>query len=146
MIKRLTTALPQKGDAARGRTVYEKTCVQCHALGGQGGAVGPSLSGIASRNRDTLLVDILDPSRQVNPEFISYSVITIDGETLTGLLISENRQNVTLRRPNVPDESIPRSRITRVQANQVSLMPDGLESGLTPEDLADLLEFLAKPL
>ena len=103
------------------------------------------MTGIATRPREALLSDILEPSRQVASDFVSYSITTAAGDTLTGLLISETASGLTLRRAGLPDEMIPRAQIKEVQASGRSLMPEGLEAGLNPQDLADLLEFLRQP-
>src|SRR2546430_6407516 len=112
---------------------------------GEGPRIGRDLSGIATHSRETLLVDILDPSRQVLPDFVSYTVVTTDGETLTGLILAESTASVTVRRPNVPDVTIERNQIKELKADGKSLMPDGLEQGLTVQDMADLLSFLRQP-
>jgi putative heme-binding domain-containing protein len=92
-----------------------------------------------------LFLDILNPSLQVAPDFASDTITTTRDDTLTGLIISENATGIVLRRPNLPDETIPRAQIKQVQASGRSLMPDGLETGLTPGSLAHLLEFLRQP-
>jgi putative heme-binding domain-containing protein len=140
-IEQFTSALQLSGDRKAGGELFARLCVQCHTLDGRQN-VGPSLAGISSRAPETLLLDILDPSRQVPSDFISYTVTTSQGDTFTGLVMSEKANAIVLRRPGVPDETIPRAQIREVQASGRSLMPDGLETGLTPADLANLLEFL----
>ena len=110
-----------------------------------GRRVGPDLSGIASRPEDALLVDILDPSRQVSPDFINYTLTTTDGKLVTGFIASETAASVTLRRAAEPDDTVLRSQIKEIRAEGKSLMPEGLEQGITAQDLADLLSFLRKP-
>jgi putative heme-binding domain-containing protein len=117
----------------------------CHTIEGQGRHVGPDLSGIASRPREALLVDILDPSRQVSPDFINYTLVTTDGNLATGLIVSETAVGVTLRRTGETDDTILHSQIKELRAEGKSLMPEGLEQGLVPQDMADLLSFLQKP-
>jgi putative heme-binding domain-containing protein len=112
---------------------------------GEGARVGPDLSGIATQSRETMVMNILDPSRQVLPDFVSYTATTADGETLTGLIVAESATGVTLRRPNVPDATVQRSQIKELKADGKSLMPDGLEQGLSVQDMADLLSFLRQP-
>ena len=112
---------------------------------GEGNRVGPDLSGIAVQPRETMLMNILDPSRQVLPDFVSYTAVTTDGETVTGLITSESTASITLRRPNAPDATIERGRIKQLKADGKSLMPDGLEQGLAVQDMADLLSFLRQP-
>jgi putative heme-binding domain-containing protein len=144
-IEKFTPALKLTGNREHGRALFEKSCAQCHTFREFTGKVGPNLAGIAARPKEALLVDILDPSRQVPSEFLSYSVQTNDGDSLTGLLASESSSSVTLRRPNLPDEIIPRSRISNLQAGRTSLMPDGLDAGLTINDMADILQYLTEP-
>src|SRR5439155_2084846 len=98
------------------------------AMQGEGARIGPDLSGIATHSRETLLVDILDPSRQVPPDFVSYTLVTADGEVMTGLVIAESAASVTIRRPNAPDATAQRSQIKELKAEGKSMMPDGLES------------------
>ncbi|HKS37093.1 MAG TPA: c-type cytochrome, partial [Verrucomicrobiae bacterium] len=133
------------GDRAKGAAIFARACLQCHAMQGRGNAVGPNLYSVASQPKETLLVNILDPSRQVTPDYVSYTVTTTDDESLTGLITAESAASVTLRRPNVPDATIQRSQIRELKADGKSLMPDGLEQGLTQQDVADLLEFLRQP-
>ena len=90
-------------------------------------------------------MNILDPSRQVLPDFVSYTVVPTDGEALTGLITAESAASVTIRRPNLPDVTLRRSEIRELRAEGKSLMPDGLEQGLTMRDMADLISFLRQP-
>ncbi len=133
------------GDRKHGGEIFARSCLICHAMQGEGARIGPDLSGIATHTRETLLVDILDPSRQVLPDFVSYTLVTADGEVLTGLVIAESAASVTIRRPNAPDATAQRSQIKELKAEGKSLMPDGLEQGLTVQDMADLLSFLRQP-
>jgi putative heme-binding domain-containing protein len=103
------------------------------------------LSGIASRPKEALLMDILDPSRQVSPDFINYTLVTIDEKIVTGFIVSETAASVTLRRAAEPDDTVLRSQIKELRAEGKSLMPEGLEQGFSPQDMADLLAFLKKP-
>lgn len=145
VIENFAPALAQKGDPARGATFFAKACLSCHQLQGKGQAVGPDLAGLGNRSKETLLTDILDPSRQVASDFVSYTVTTESGDALTGLVVSDTPSGVTLRRPALGDELIPRARVLELQASGKSLMPDGLENGVSPGEIADLLEFLTQP-
>jgi putative heme-binding domain-containing protein len=145
VIETFAAALSQKGDPARGAAHFARACLSCHQLQGKGQLVGPDLAGLGNRTKEALLSDLLDPSRQVAADFVSYTAQTETGETITGILISETSAGVTLRRPGLSDELIPRAQLKQLQASGKSLMPDGLESGMTPADMADLLEFLLNP-
>jgi putative membrane-bound dehydrogenase-like protein len=145
VVRRFKPALQLNGDRRHGAEIFARTCLQCHAMQGQGNRVGPDLSGIAVQPKETLLMNILDPSRQVLPDFLSYTIVPADGEPLTGLIAAESDASVTLRRPNVPDLTIQRSGIKELKTDGKSLMPEGLEQGLTTQDMADLLSFLRQP-
>jgi putative heme-binding domain-containing protein len=112
---------------------------------GVGAKVGPDLSGIGQQPRETLLVQILDPSRQVLPDFVAYVAETKTGDTYTGVMANESPTTVTLRRANEPDLTLNRSDLTELKTSGKSLMPDGLEAGMSEQDFADLIEFLRRP-
>ncbi|MBI2946879.1 MAG: c-type cytochrome [Verrucomicrobia bacterium] len=145
VLRKFQPALQMAGDSRRGAAVFAKACFVCHTIQGRGKQIGPDLSGIASRPPETVLVDIMDPSRQVTPDYLSYTVATARGESLAGLLVAETSTSVTLRRQSLPDETILRSQIKELRADGKSLMPDGLEQGLMLQDVADLLAFLGQP-
>ncbi len=145
VLEQFSAALKMSGDRKAGAELFAALCLQCHAIGGRGQNIGPSLSAITSRAPEALFLDILDPSLQVASDFANYTITTVRDDTLSGLIISENANGVLLRRPNLPDETIPRAQIKQVQASGRSLMPDGLEAGLTPASLAHLIEFLRQP-
>jgi putative heme-binding domain-containing protein len=145
VVARFQPALKLEGDRQRGAAIFAKTCLLCHTVEGQGRHVGPDLSGIASRPMEALLVDILDPSRQVSLDFINYTLMTTDGKLLTGFIVSETAASITLRRAGEADDTVLRSQIKQLRAEGKSLMPEGLEQGLASQDMADLVSFLQKP-
>jgi putative heme-binding domain-containing protein len=145
VVLRFQPALQLEGDRPRGAVIFAKTCSVCHTVEGRGQPVGPDLSGIASRPKEALLVDILDPSRQVSADFINYSLVTTGGKSVSGFILSETAASMTLRRSGEPDETVLRSQISELRAEGKSLMPEGLEQGLGQQDMADLLSFLQRP-
>jgi putative heme-binding domain-containing protein len=145
LVEKFRPALQMEGDPKRGAATFGKLCLQCHVIEGRGQQVGPDLSGIAARPKEALLVDIIDPSKDVSADFLAYTVTEPSGESLVGLIVSENENGVTLRRAALPDDLIPRERIKKLQASGKSLMPDGLEAGMSLQDFADLLKFLSAP-
>lgn len=132
-------ALTLRGDAQRGQAIYERLCAQCHRLADHGQAVGPDFAGLRGRSRQQLLVDILDPNRAVEPKFLSYTLEIKGGETLMGIVAAETETSLTLRAADGKDRTVLRSEIETLTAGSLSLMPEGLEQGLTLQDLADLL-------
>jgi putative heme-binding domain-containing protein len=135
-------ALALTGDLDRGRTVFRKVCATCHKAEGQGIDVGPNLATVTGRTPEDLLVHVLDPNREVAPNYLNYSVATTDGRVLTGLIAEESANAVTLKRAEGVSDIIPRGRIDSIASTGLSLMPEGLEKGLAPQDFADLIAYV----
>jgi putative heme-binding domain-containing protein len=138
-------ALSIAGDRQRGGAIFAAHCATCHLVEGVGARVGPDLSGIAARPPEALLVDILDPSRDVPPDYMNYVVATTGGRVLSGLLAGETATTIGLRLPDGVAQSVAREDVERFQATGKSLMPEGFEARLDSRQLADLLAFLAQP-
>ena len=145
IVKQYQAALTSKGDPQRGAALFARLCLACHSLQGLGYRVGPDLAGIGVRPPEALLVDILDPSRQVAPDSAAYEFELENGETVTGLFASETTTRITVRRPGGPDDNLLRARVRSVKPSGRSLMPDGLEAELSREGMNDLLSFLRQP-
>ncbi|HKS36527.1 MAG TPA: HEAT repeat domain-containing protein, partial [Verrucomicrobiae bacterium] len=141
-VRTFLPALPMRGDAAKGKTIYLERCASCHRIGSEGHPLGPDLTTVKTAGKEKLLVGILDPNREVAPSFLNFTVETKSGDVLSGVIASETAGSVTLRGPNGVETVVLRSRIERLQSTGQSLMPEGLEAGLAPQDMADLLEYL----
>jgi len=142
VIDAMRPALRLEGDRGRGRSIFTKVCAACHKAEGQGEMVGPDLATILGRSPEELLVHILDPNREVPPAYLDYRVALIDGRIVTGMISSEATNAVTLKRAGGVVEVVPRDRIEAINSSGVSVMPEGLEAGLSAGDFADLLAFL----
>jgi putative membrane-bound dehydrogenase-like protein len=142
VIDSFNSGLSLKGDSAHGHKIYQERCISCHRLGGEGYALGPDLVTVKNMGKEKLLVNILDPNREVRPEFVSYVVETKDADSLIGVVVTETATGVTLRQAYGKEDVIPRTNIRRMQSQGQSLMPEGLEAGLTPQDLADLIDYV----
>jgi putative heme-binding domain-containing protein len=145
VVAKFTPALALDGDRIRGAALFEKHCLACHNVQGRGHRVGPDLSGVSARPAEALLIDLLDPNRQVTPNFVTYTAITQQGQVLSGLIASETASGVTLRRAEGAQDFVLRDQIDQLRATGKSLMPEGIEQSLTAQDIADLLDFLARP-
>jgi putative heme-binding domain-containing protein len=141
-IEAMRPALSLAGDHPRGRAVFLKSCATCHRAEGRGESVGPDLATTAGRTPEDLLIHILDPNREVQPSALDYRVATTDGREYSGIIATETSAAVTLRRAGGVTDVIPRDRIELIASTGISLMPEGLERGLTTQDFADLLAFL----
>jgi putative heme-binding domain-containing protein len=142
VVQAFMPALGLKGDAAKGRLIYEQRCISCHRLGGEGSAVGPDLVTVRNSGKEKALINILDPSREVAPNFVAYQVETRSGESLVGILASETATSVTIRQAFGKDTTVLRTDVRRLESQKMSLMPEGFEQGLTTQDFANLLEFI----
>jgi putative membrane-bound dehydrogenase-like protein len=137
-------AIDLKGDAVHGKKIYQDRCISCHRLGGEGHALGPDLVTVKNSGKEKMLVNILDPNREVRPDYISFVVETKDDESYIGLVANETSTTVTIRQAYGKENVINRSNIKKMQSQGQSLMPEGLEAGLKPQDLADLMEYIEK--
>ncbi len=142
VIARYQNALLLDGDAARGDKVYERECMTCHRLGDRGFQVGPNLALIRNRTPAALLEAILDPNREVQPSFVNYAVVDDSGRTVTGLILAETANSITLVRDKGVTETLLKQNIAELHSTGKSLMPEGLEKNVDPQGLADLLTFL----
>jgi putative membrane-bound dehydrogenase-like protein len=145
-ILRLRPALEMRGNRERGKVLFEQRCQSCHRFGNAGSTVGPDLTGARSGGKEKLLINILDPNREVPPNYFGYVIDTQEGESYTGLIVNETASSITVRQPLGLEAVVPRSRIQKIQANRQSLMPEGLEEGLTQQEMADLMDFIASDM
>ncbi|HEV8291107.1 MAG TPA: PVC-type heme-binding CxxCH protein [Tepidisphaeraceae bacterium] len=130
-----------KGDATRGQKVFEANCAICHQQA-TAGNVGPKLGELQDRSPDTLLVSILDPNRDVKANFVNYLLVTRDGDDLSGCIVNETPTGITMRRAGGLEDTILRKNIKSLRSTGLSLMPDGMETGITQQQMADLLAYL----
>jgi putative membrane-bound dehydrogenase-like protein len=138
-------ALALAGDPDRGRTVFARLCLSCHRLAGQGNEVGPDLSAVAAHPPEKLLVNILDPNADIQPGSQAYQAELSDGSELYGLIAAETGNSLTLKLTDGTTRTLLRRELVSLRGGTTSLMPEGLEAGLTPQDLADLIRFLKTP-
>jgi putative membrane-bound dehydrogenase-like protein len=144
VIEAYKPVLALTGDAERGRQVFRKTCVACHKLEGVGTELAPNLAAVKARGAEFILFNVLDPSREVNPQYVNYVLITDDGRSMTGMIASETATSVTLRRAEGATDTVPRDNIEQLQSTGLSLMPEGLEQQVDRQAMADLIAYLLK--
>ena len=142
VVQEYQTALGLKGDLERGRALFAKNCAQCHKLGDVGHAVGPNLATVANKTRPFLLQEIFDPNRNVDTRYTAYVAVTKTGLIRTGLLSSESASSITLLAAEGKPHTLLRSELEELRATGKSLMPEGIEKELTPQAVADVIEFL----
>ncbi len=129
------------GDRSAGRAVFGKLCASCHMLYGQGGAIGPDLTGSGRDNLDYLLENIVEPSATVSADFKVVVVAMRDGRVLNGLLRAPTDRTITLQSQNEA-MVLARDEIERIEPSPLSLMPEGLLDTVSPAEVRDLLAYL----
>lgn len=134
--------LPADGNAAAGKDVFQTACAQCHRVGELGFDVGPNLTGMSHRSVEDLVSNILDPNMAINPNYVSVSIETKDGELYTGIMTAETSDAITLLQAQGIKATLSRNEIERLESNGTSLMPEGLEATMSPQQLRDLVAFL----
>ena len=132
------------GNAVNGKAVFTKHCLQCHKFDGQGHDVGPNLDG-AERSREYLLVNIVDPNRVVGTPYFSRTIVLKNGKIITGILAEEDATTIRLKRENAIIEVIVKADIEEQTTSTKSLMPEGLPSNMTIQELRDLIRYLEPP-
>ncbi|MBI3881446.1 MAG: c-type cytochrome [Verrucomicrobia bacterium] len=145
VVEEFRPALALKGNGVHGREVYLKLCVNCHKLGDTGNEIGPDLRSVVEHPPEKLLFNILDPSGDVQPGFNAYSCTLANGEELYGLITVETGNSLTFKLADGTVRNIPRRDVASLRGSNLSLMPEGLENGLTKQDVADLIQFLRTP-
>ncbi len=137
-----TKALALKPVPANGRVVFNTLCFSCHRLDREGHAVGPDLFDIRRQTKENILFHIVNPDAEIAPAFTAYLAEAKDGRILSGILVGDTPTSITLRGPLGVETSLLRTDLAKLEALPGSLMPAGMESGLTRQQLADLLAYL----
>jgi putative heme-binding domain-containing protein len=134
--------LALKADPERGREVFGKNCATCHRIDNVGVNVAPDISDSREKTAEQLLTDILQPNRAIDSNYFSYTVLTTEGLVYTGILTAETSTSVTIKQAEGKTITLPRDQIDELQSDGVSLMPDGLEKNIAPQDMADVISFI----
>lgn len=143
VLNELLPLTKQTGDVDRGKLLFKNQCAKCHTHSGEGTKVGPDLTGMAVHPKEELLTHIIDPSRSVEGNYRAYTVVTQDGRVLVGMLASETRTSIELFDAEGKQHAVLREEIDALSASSKSIMPEGFEKQVKPEEVVDLLEFLS---
>jgi len=137
-------ALDVTGVATRGRELYVQRCASCHRAGKEGNHVGPDFASVVNSGKEKLLLNIVDPNKEVPPQYLAYTAETKTGEAITGIISSESGASISLLEATGRTNTLLRSEINHLQSQGQSLMPEGLLSGLSHQQVADLLAFIVQ--
>ena len=146
-IEKVRQLVVTKGDPKKGKELYLNTkvlaCATCHRMEGVGGATGPDLTRVWDTHTvEKLLESVVDPSKEIKEGYQAYRVVTVDGQALFGLKISETGKEVVIRDANGRDVRVAKDEIESIGPSKLSLMPDNAVAQLTYDQFIDLLAFL----
>jgi putative membrane-bound dehydrogenase-like protein len=144
VIEELKFVMAKTGDPANGRKVFTQHCAKCHKHSGEGAQIGPDLTGFAVHPKEEMMIAILDPSRSVEGNYKAYRVVTADERTIIGLLGAQTNTSVEIIDGEAKRHALAREDVVSMKETEKSLMPEGFEKVMKPEELADLLEFLGQ--
>ena len=131
------------GDAVPGRLVFKRVCGQCHKMYGEGAEVGPDITRNGRASFEQLLSNVFDPSLVIGASYQGTTVVTTDGRVISGLLAEDSPQRVVLKVQGDKQEIIARNDIEEALPSKLSLMPEGLEKQLQPQEMHDLFAFIS---
>jgi putative heme-binding domain-containing protein len=143
-ITKMKPALYLKGNVQEGKIVFLNICSNCHKYGDMGKEVGPVLTEINRKSKESIMHDILDPNAAVNTQYISHRIETKNGTVFVGIIDVENNRSITLKKMGGDKIIIPKDHIKQMKSMGTSLMMEGLEGSMSHQQMANLLAFLQK--
>jgi putative heme-binding domain-containing protein len=145
----IASLIPRAGDPVRGKQILAESqkndlqCLKCHTIRGVGGNVGPDLSAIGKKaSRENLFESILFPSKAIADQYLSWIIETNNGLQITGLLVEETPDHITIRDANAKDTKIAKKDIASREKSAVSIMPADLLAYMTEDELVDMVAYL----
>jgi putative heme-binding domain-containing protein len=140
--KKLLQAKPNKPvNLSRGRALYQRTCAQCHKLYGEGGEIGPDITGSNRNNLDYLLTNMLDPNAEIPNDYRTTILRTKDNRILVGVVRRSEGQSVTMATP-AEVVTVAKSDVASIEQQNFSMMPEGLILAFKQDELRDLIDYL----
>ena len=139
--QQLTAESLADADLVAGRELFDRTCASCHKLFGAGKEIGPDLTGSQRTNLEYILQNLIDPSGAVSKDYQMHLFVTTGGRVITGLLVSENEQSLTIQAVN-ERIVLPVDEIEERSLSPASMMPDGQLQKLTNAEVRDLIAYL----
>lgn len=132
-----------KADLTQGHKLFTKHCATCHQLFGEGGKIGPDITGAQRSNLDYMLENIVDPNAAVAKAYQMEVLATEDGRVITGLIETENADTITVQTVN-ERLVFPLADIAERTTSDVSIMPQGLLDPLSENEIRDLMGYLQR--
>lgn len=142
--KPLVLAKDPPTDAGRGRAVFTRTCAQCHMLFGEGGTIGPDITGSNRADLDYLLQNVIDPNAEIPNQYRTAMIEMSDGRVIAGIANQQDPKVVAVAAGN-ETLTVPRTEIKKITVSEFSMMPEGLLTPLSDQEVRDLLTYLRSP-
>jgi putative heme-binding domain-containing protein len=143
VIKQYENVSDLKGNSIKGGALFRQHCAVCHRFQGEGTNIGPDLGTLANKSQEMFLVAIMDPNQAVESSYVSYTAIAKADREVTGIIVSETPTALTLRTAGGTEEIVMRNDLKELTSSGLSLMPEGFEKVMAPQDIADLIQYLA---
>ncbi len=142
VLERYQASMSALGDKVRGKQIFVKSCSACHRLEGVGYELAPNIAAYKFRGAEAILQNVIEPNREVNPQYVNYTVLTHDERIVTGMVSNESETSVTLLRGENVSEVVARADIAEMKSSKMSLMPEGLESQIDVQGMSDLIAYI----
>jgi len=139
--KLLEAKVNRPANLPRGRVLFQRTCGQCHKLYGEGGEIGPDITGSNRNNLDYLLTNMLDPNAEIPNDYRTTILRTKDNRVLVGVIRRNEGQSVTIATP-AEVVTVAKRDVAAIDPQNFSMMPEGLVLALKEEELRDLVAYL----
>ncbi|MEK7684572.1 MAG: PVC-type heme-binding CxxCH protein [Verrucomicrobiota bacterium] len=143
VLKQYEAVASLTGDPGKGAALFKQHCAICHRLEEEGNSIGPDLAALTDKSIPTLLVAILDPNRSVEAPYVNYTAVTKNDREVSGVIVSETPNSLNIRTAVGSEEVILRTDLLEFGSSGLSLMPEGFETAFQPQDLADLIAYIA---
>ena len=143
VVKEYEASLQLKGDASKGKTVYQTNCMVCHQVRGKIGiAFGPDLGTVQSWKPENIMINILDPNLAISHSYELWNIVLNDGTMLQGIIASETSSAIVVNQQGGVKTTIARNDIKSLRTLDVSAMPNDFEKRIDKQQMADLIAFI----
>ena len=142
VLKSYQASISMIGDKVRGKQIFTKSCSACHRLESVGYELAPNIAAYKFRGAEAILQNVIEPNREVNPQYVNYTVLTNDDRIVTGMISNESETSVTLLKGENVSETVARTDIAEMKSSKLSLMPEGLESQIDQQGMSDLIAYI----
>jgi putative membrane-bound dehydrogenase-like protein len=144
-IEKLKSALSSnKGDVNAGKMIYQGSCGSCHRLFGEGGDIGPELTGYDRDNINYLALNIVDPNADIREGYVNYRIEKTDGQIIIGTIMDRSGGNVTIKPLGGTEMVLSSAEIKKMDAQKTSIMPERILEPLSDQEISDLFAYLGK--